>query len=198
MYTALTDFLGFENLDGEFKVMGISPFGDPLKYDLSSLARFNGKKFKVDNTMIGTVGLRRYKVKSRGHYFSQKLVDMLGPRRVGNLVDDPYVHYAAAIQKLYQDLSAQLIIHYLADVLKETGRLAIAGTGSMNIRLNQRLASLPQVKQLIVHPACSDSGTAIGAAAYAIRQSGTRIEPVKNMMLPVLDADKYCAKKITF
>lgn len=183
MYAALTDYLGFEILDGEFKVMGISPFGDPLKYDLSSLARFNGKKFKVDNTMIGTVGLRRYKVKSRGHYFSQKLVDMLGPRRVGNLVDDPYVHYAAAIQKLYQDLSAQLIIHYLADVLKETGRLAIAGTGSMNIRLNQRLASLPQVKQLIVHPACSDSGTAIGAAAYAIRQSGTRIEPVKNMFL---------------
>ena len=29
MYAALTDYLGFEALDGEFKVMGIAPFGDP-------------------------------------------------------------------------------------------------------------------------------------------------------------------------
>ena len=65
---------------------------------------------------------------------------MLGPRRVGNLVDDPYLHYAAAIQKLYEDMAMQLIDHYLGDVLAETGILAVAGTGSMNIRLNQRLA----------------------------------------------------------
>ena len=183
MYAALTDYLGFEILKGEIKVMGIAPFGDASKYDLSFLAKFNGKKFSVDNTLIGTVGLRRYKAKSKGHYFSQKLVDKLGPRRVGNLVDDPYVHYAAAIQKLYEDLSAQLVQHYLSDVLEESGRLAIAGTGSMNIRLNQHLANLPNVKELIVHPACSDAGTAIGAASYVVRQSGTKINPVKNMFL---------------
>ena len=161
--------------------MGIAPFGDASKYDLSYLARFNGKKFKVDNTLIGTVGFRRYKAKSKGHYFSQKLVDLLGPRRVGKFVDDPYVHYAAAIQKLYEDLSVELIRHYLSDVLADTGRLAIAGTGSMNIRLNQRLANLPEVKELIVHPACGDSGTAIGAASFAVRQSGTKIKPVTHM-----------------
>jgi len=181
MYAALTDYLGFEILEGEIKVMGIAPFGDASKYDLSYLARFNGKKFKVDNTLIGTVGFRRYKAKSKGHYFSQKLVDLLGPRRVGNFVDDPYVHYAAAIQKLYEDLSVELIRHYLSDVLADTGRLAIAGTGSMNIRLNQRLANLPEVKELIVHPACGDSGTAIGAASFAVRQSGTKIKPVTHM-----------------
>ena len=68
MYAALTDYLGFEILEGEIKVMGIAPFGDASKYDLSYLARFNGKKFKVDNTLIGTVGFRRYKAKSKGHY----------------------------------------------------------------------------------------------------------------------------------
>lgn len=181
MYGALTDYLGFESLEGEVKVMGIAPFGDESKYDLSPLARFDGKNFKVDNTLISTVGLRRFKAKSKGHFFSQKLVDMLGPRRVGNLVDDPYVHYAAAIQKMYEDLSAALILHYLSDILEESGRLAVAGTGSMNIRLNQRLAKLPQVKELLVHPACGDSGTAIGAASYAIRQSIGKIKPIKNM-----------------
>lgn len=181
MYAALTDYLGFETLMGEIKVMGIAPFGDADKYDLTQLAKFNGKRFVVDNTLIGTVGLRRYKAKSKGHYFSKKLVEMLGPRRVGNLVDDPYVHYAAAIQKLYEDLSVELVQHYLSDVLEETGRLAIAGTGSMNIRLNQRLAKLPNVKELMVHPACSDAGTAIGAASYAVRRSGTRVNAVTHM-----------------
>jgi carbamoyltransferase len=181
MYAALTDYLGFEILKGEFKVMGIAPFGDASKYDLSFLAKFDGTRFKVDNNLIGTVGLRRFKAKSKGHYFSQKLVDKLGPRRAGNLVDDPYVHYAAAIQKLYEDLAAEMVVHYLGDVLEESGRLAVAGAGSMNIRLNQRLASLPQVKELVVHPACCDAGTAIGAASFAIRKSGTKISPVRNM-----------------
>ncbi|MDP6652660.1 MAG: carbamoyltransferase C-terminal domain-containing protein, partial [Gammaproteobacteria bacterium] len=183
MYAALTDYLGFEILDGEFKAMGIAPFGDPNKYDLSSLASFGGSHFKVNNKLISTIGLRRYRAKSRGHYFSKKLVAMLGPRRAGNLLEDPYVHYAAAIQKLYEDIALVLVTHYLKDILEETGRLAIAGTGSMNIRLNQRLRGLPFVNELIVHPACGDSGTAIGAASYAVRQSGIKVQAVNNMFL---------------
>ena len=183
MYAALTDYLGFEILDGELRIMGIAPLGDADKYDLSALATCHKGKFQVNNKLIGTVGLRRFKARSQGHYFSRKLVDMLGPRRVGNLVDDPYLHYAAAIQKMYEDMAVQLIDHYLGDVLAETGILAVAGTGSMNIRLNQRLAAMDKVERLIVHPACSDSGTAIGAAAYAIRQSGTRLRPVESMLL---------------
>ncbi len=192
MYAALTDYFGFEILDGELKVMGIAPLGDADKYDLSPLATCRNGKFRVNNKMIGTVGLRRYKARSQGHYFSQKLVDMLGPRRVGNLVDDPYLHYAAAIQKLYEDMAMQLIDHYLGDVLAETGILAVAGTGSMNIRLNQRLAAWDKVERLIVHPACSDSGTAIGAAAHAIRQSGTRLQPVKSMLLGPEFSSRQC------
>lgn len=183
MYAALTDYLGFEILDGEFKVMGISPLGDPDKYDLSELAKFDGKHFKVNNKLITTIGLRRYKAKSKGHYFSKQLVEKLGPRRAGNLLQDPYVHYAAAIQKLYEDIAVGLVRNYLGDVLAESGRLVVAGTGSMNIRLNQRLNSLPEVKKLIVHPACGDPGTAIGAAAYTVREAGIAVEPMKNVFL---------------
>jgi carbamoyltransferase len=183
MYAALTDYLGFEILDGEFKVMGIAPMGDPAKYDLSSLAEFDGKHFKVNNKLITTVGVRRYKAKSKGHYFSKLLVKELGPRRAGNLLQDPYVHYAAAIQKLYEDIAVGLVTHYLGDVLKETGRLVVTGTGAMNIRLNQRLNSLPGVDKLIVHPACGDPGTALGAATHTIRAAGLKVEPLQNVFL---------------
>lgn len=183
MYSALTDYLGFEILDGEFKVMGISSLGDAEKYDLSELASFDGKNFKVNTKLITTVGLRRYKAKSRGHYFSKQLVEKLGPRRAGNLLQDPYVHYAAAIQKLYEDIAVGLVNNYLGEVLAESGRLVVAGTGAMNIRLNQRLNSMPNVKKLIVHPACGDAGTALGAAAYTIRKAGIKVEPLRNVFL---------------
>jgi carbamoyltransferase len=183
MYAALTDYLGFEVLDGEFKVMGIAPFGDPEKYDLSSLARFGGRRFKVNNHLVGTVGIRRYKAKNKGHYFSKQLVELLGPRRVGNLTDDPYVHYAAAIQKLYEDLALEMIETFLGEHIAQTGRLAVAGTGSMNIRLNRRLAEMPGVDHLLVTPACADSGTAIGAAAYVARADGETLTPKANLFL---------------
>lgn len=192
MYAALTDYLGFEILDGEFKVMGMAPYGDPTKYDLSSLASFDGKKFKVNNKLISTVGLRRYKAKLKGHYFSKKLVELLGPRRAGNLKDDPYVHYAAAIQKLYEDMTVQIVESYLTETLKESGRLVFAGTGSMNIRLNKRLAEHPLVKELIVHPLCGDAGTAVGAAAYVARKTEGSLKPIRNVSYGPKYTNKQC------
>ena len=83
--------------------------------------------------------MRRYKAKSR-HYFSRKLVEMLGPE--GRAICwKTLCHYASAIQKLYEDLALQMAEYYLGDVLAETGRLALAGTGAMNIRLNHRFHS---------------------------------------------------------
>ncbi|PCH63144.1 MAG: carbamoyltransferase [SAR86 cluster bacterium] len=192
MYAAISDYLGFDILDGEFKVMGIAPLGDATKYDFSYLAKFSKGKFKIDNQLIGTVGFRRYKAKSRGHYFSQKLLDRLGPRREGNLTDEPYVHYAAAIQKCFEDYAIELVRYYLSDVLKDTGTLAIAGTSSLNIRLNQRLAELPEVKRLIVHPGCGDSGTAIGAAAYAVHKRKQKISALESVFLGPSYSTEQC------
>ncbi len=192
MYAALTDYLGFDILDGEFRVMGMAAYGDAEKYDLSELASFDGKRFTLNNQLIGTVGLRRYKAKNKGHYFSKKLVQKLGPRRVGNLTDDPYVHYAAAIQKMYEDITIQFIESYLTPILEESGRLAVAGTGAMNIRLNKRLNEHPLIKKLIVHPACSDAGTAIGAAAYSLRSVGMTVEPLKSMFLGPKFSNQQC------
>lgn len=183
MYAAMTDYLGFEILDGELKVMSMAPYGDSGRYDLSFLADYDGKHFKVDNRLISTVGFRRYKAKSRGHYFSSHLLEKLGPRREGALVDDPYVHYAAGIQKLYEDIAVALITHYLYPILKETGRLVFAGTGSMNVKLNHRLQELPWVKELFVHPGGGDSGSAIGAASYATSHAGEALKPLRTMSL---------------
>ncbi len=183
LYGSFTEYLGFEMLDGEYKVMGMAPYGDPLLHDLSRLIQFDGKEITVNTALVNTVGLRRYKEDGKGYYFSQKLVDWLGPRRQGDMADDPYVHYAAAMQKLYEDISLQLIEVYLGDILRETGRLVFAGGGALNVKLNQKILDLPHVQSLFVQPAASDAGTAVGAASFASWKRGVTPQKMEHVYL---------------
>ncbi len=183
LYGSITEYLGFDMLDGEYKVMGMAPYGDPSLYDLSRVIDFDGKDIRVNTNLVNTVGLRRYKEGRRGFYFSQKLIDWLGPRRKGDFADDPYIHYAASIQKLYEDISLKLIDYYLGDVLKETGKLVFAGGGALNVKLNQRILGLPYVQELFVQPAASDAGTAVGAASYACHSRGVAPEKMEHVFL---------------
>ncbi len=178
LYGAITEYLGFDMLDGEYKVMGMAPYGNPKKHDLSRLIKHHATDLKVNTKLVNTVGIRRYKENGKGFYFSQKLIDWLGPRRIGDVADEPYIDYAASIQQLYEDTVLKFIDTHLKDILQETGQLAFSGGGALNVKLNQRIIALPYVKRLWVQPASGDAGTAVGAASYAAIQ---RQEPVETM-----------------
>ena len=127
--------------------------------------------------------LRRYKEQGRGFYFSRALIRWLGPRRQGDAADDPYVDYAAALQRLYETRCLQLIERHLRPVLEETGQLVFAGGGALNVKLNQRILALPYVKTLFVQPAAGDAGTALGAATFAARRRGMSTVPLQHVYL---------------
>ena len=183
VYGAITEYLGFEMLDGEYKVMGMAPYGDADRYDLSRLIRRVGKGFEVDTRYVNTVGWRRHKENGVGFYFSDKLLQWLGPRRRGDVADEPYIHYAAAMQKLFENRCLALMETYLGDLLRETGRLAFAGGGALNVKLNQRIVELDHVKELFVQPASGDSGTSLGAATYVAAERGQRLGRMKHVYL---------------
>ncbi len=183
VYGALTQYLGFEMLDGEFKVMGMAPYGDPKKFDLSKLIEFSEDGFKVNTKLVNTIGLRRYKKNGESFYFSKKLVDWLGPKREGDEIDEPYIHYAASMQDLLETIVLKMVDYYLGDILRETGKLAYAGGVALNVKLNQRLINLPHVKELFVQPAANDAGTALGAASYVAAEHGDTIEKLPHVYL---------------
>ncbi len=196
VYGAMTEYLGFEMLDGEYKVMGMAPYGDAARYDLSRLIEPNGSGFSVNTKYVNTVGLRRHKENGQAFFFSDKLIDWLGPRRVGDAADDPYVHYAAAMQLLFEEWVFKIVDEHLADVLAETGRLAFAGGGALNVKLNQHLLSRDDVNALFVQPAAGDSGTALGAATYAAIARGGRVAPLRHVYLGPDYGDEACRAAI--
>ncbi|MBC9072315.1 carbamoyltransferase [Thauera sp. CAU 1555] len=183
LYGAITEYLGFEMLDGEYKVMGMAPYGDPDKYDFSQLAKFENGELVINTDLANVIGLRRYKENGKGYYFSPKLIDWLGPMRHGDIADEPYIHYAASMQKLFEDLALQMMDYYLGDILRETGKLAFAGGGALNVKLNQKIIARPEVKELFVQPASGDSGTAVGAAAYVSVKRGVPVEKMEHVYL---------------
>ncbi|WP_292784357.1 carbamoyltransferase family protein [Methylophilus sp. UBA6697] len=197
LYGAITEFLGFEMLDGEFKVMGMAPYGDPTKYDLSRLAKFENGELIINTEYVNVVGLRRYKEtdadgKSKGYYFTPKLIEWLGPKRKGDEIDDPYIHYAASVQKLLEDLALQMIEYYLGDIIRETGKIVMAGGVALNVKLNQRIIALPHVKELFVQPASGDNGTSLGAATYAAHLAGETIHKMEHAYLGPAFTNEEC------
>jgi carbamoyltransferase len=119
-------------------------------------------------------------------------VDWLGPKRVGDEIDDPYIDYAASMQRLLEEVTLGLIETYLGDIIRETGRLCFAGGVGLNVKLNQRIIDLPHVKELFVQPAASDAGTAIGAAAYVAHEMGDPVEKMTHVYLGPAFTTREC------
>jgi len=184
LYGAVTEFLGFEMLDGEFKVMGMAPYGDASRFDISPLIQATAEGFKINTKLVNCIGWRRYKRDGKGTFFAQRLVDLWGSARQGDEIDEPYVHIAAAVQKTLEELVLGLTKHHLGDYIRKSRRLCYAGGVALNVKCNKRLIEyLGTGGELFVQPAASDAGTALGAATYVAHQEGDAIKPMQHAYL---------------
>jgi carbamoyltransferase len=178
-YASITDYLGFEVNDGEFRVMGMASYGDPSKADLSGIVRVDGGDLRLDTDFVWAPRHLRFEDRS----FGRALVERLGPPRAGDEIDEPYVHVAAAAQRVLEEATIALIEHHLADVLRRTKRLVLVGGVGLNVALNRRLLEHPLVDALFVPPNPGDAGTALGAAALVAAGRGDRIAPLSHAYL---------------
>ena len=195
VYGAVTEYLGFEMLDGEYKAMGMAAYGDAERAeDWPPLFGCRPGRLHVPTRLVNTVGLRRYKANGRGFYFGKRLVAQLGPPRQGDSATAPYIHYAAALQRDYEAACLGLIDRYLAPTLAAGGQLAFAGGGALNVKLNQRILQRSDVQALFVQPAAGDSGTALGAATFVANANGDAIAPLRDVYLGPAFSTETCGQ----
>ncbi|HBP22392.1 MAG TPA: carbamoyltransferase [Planctomycetes bacterium] len=179
-YSTMTEYLGFRSMNGEYKVMGMAPFGDPSKVDLSRMVQLTETGFRCDDERVWVARKNRHGDK----HFARAMVDELGPPRQGDGLSEPYIHIAAATQKLLEDTVLGLVDRHLLEVLeRHEGRLAFAGGVALNVRLNRKLIEHPAIKQLWVQPASSDAGIALGAATFVSERRGVRVKPMQSVAL---------------
>ena len=181
-YSTITDYLGFRRENGEYKVMGMAPYGDPERVNFSNIIWWDAKQ-KSYYCNDDYVWVRRKKRLRTDKVYSRKMVDELGPERTGTGLSEPYIHIAAAAQKKLEEITLKLIDTYLRQSLEEHGNLCFAGGVALNVALNRVLLEQPYIKNLWVQPASHDSGTSLGAAAYIAHQLGDKVEPMNSVYL---------------
>ena len=159
-YSTITDFLGFEINEGEFKVMSLSSYGKPT-FEKEFLKIFDIENFKID---MNYFDFDKVLKKS----FSDKLCNILG---------EPYLNINEEINfNKYKDIacSAQLILektvkNLIIKAIKITGKKKIILTGGvgLNCKMIHNLSEGDFFDELIIPPSPGDSGSAIGAANFA-------------------------------
>ena len=159
-YSTITDYLGFEINEGEFKVMSLSSFGKPI-YE-SELKKI----FDIDNFTINMDYFEFHKSPSKS--FSKKLCEVFG---------EPYLNISEDVNfNKYADIasSAQLILentikNLIQKAMDLSGKSKIVLTGgvALNCKMIHSLSKQDIFEEMIVPPSPGDSGSAIGAANFA-------------------------------
>lgn len=179
-YSTMTDYLGFEREDGEYKVMGMAPYGDAAKINFDHIIYWNNGSYHCNDDYVWVTRNNRARVDK---VYSKKMVKEFGPERVGDGLSEPYIHIAAITQKKLEDMTLKLVDAYLSDILKRCGNLVFAGGCALNVTLNRKLIEHPLVKFLWVQPASHDAGTSLGAALYVAAEFGKNIKPMRHVYL---------------
>ncbi len=179
LYSAFTAYLGFRVNNGEYKVMGMAPYGEPRYVDRVE------KLFKVydDGSFWLDMDYFSYTY-SHSQTYSDKFVKLFGPPRVhsdnfftsktnpGQDPNDPVVqlnqHYADIAASI-QRVTEETIIKMLRWLHAETGlkNVCMAGGVALNSKANGRFLKETPFENVFIQPAAGDSGGALGAALYA-------------------------------
>jgi carbamoyltransferase len=178
LYSAFTAFLGFEVNEGEYKVMGMSPYGTPRHVDKIE------KVFKsyADGSFWLDMDYFAFHYSERS--ISRKFTDLFGPARVHesefytaqtNPEVDPNApktkenQYYADVAASIQHVTEEAILKLARVAHERTGskRLCLAGGVALNSKANGRLLTETPFEDVYIQPAAGDSGGALGAALYA-------------------------------
>ncbi|MEU0236350.1 carbamoyltransferase C-terminal domain-containing protein [Nocardiopsis sp. NPDC006198] len=163
LYSILTRYLGYTFNSDEYKVMGLSAYGDPRRY-AEFFARFMGA-----DEGRAAIGWPQGALGRAGEGYPDALAfleESLGvaPREPGAEVPDEYADIAAAFQARFSEVLTDLVRHWL----RHTGQdsLCLSGGTFLNCLANQSISELPEVSRMFVPPAAGDDGTAMGAALH--------------------------------
>jgi len=182
LYSAFTAYLGFRVNNGEYKVMGMAPYGQPNYIDEVY------KVVTVDNDGGVILNMDYFSFHhSTQHTFNQKFVELFGPRREPEsefftLTTNPKKDHAdwddavAAQNQKYADIAASIqwvtediMLKMVNAAHQKTGskNLVMAGGVALNSKANGRIMTETPFENVFIQPAAGDAGGAIGAALYA-------------------------------
>jgi carbamoyltransferase len=165
-YSAVTEYLGFDSYDGEYKVMGLAAYGRPNPRFRAVLDEVlhpgeHGFDYAVERDYIHN-GPHTYSGR-----FTDRLVAELGlpPRAHVDPITPEHEDLAFEAQRALEEAVLRLLGHFRQTTGVRT--LALGGGVAQNVKLNGRIRESGLFDDVFLFPIPSDSGTSVGAALIA-------------------------------
>jgi carbamoyltransferase len=177
LYSAFTYYTGFRVNSGEYKVMGLAPYGEP-KYAELILDKL------IDLKSDGTFRLdQSYFDYCTGLRMTNNKFDALfgGPaRRPDEWLNQRHMDLAASIQAV----SEEVVLRLTRSMAIETGakNLCLAGGVALNCVANGKVLRDGKFKRVWIQPAAGDAGGALGAALAAYHLHKARPRRLENLL----------------
>lgn len=194
LYSAFTYFTGFKVNSGEYKLMGLAPYGEPVYVDLILEHLIDVKDdgtFRLDMQYFNfATGLTMTNAKFAALFG--------GPARTAESeLGQREMDIAASIQVVTE----QVVLKLAASLQKETGvnNLCLAGGVALNCVANGRLQREGAFDKIWIQPAAGDAGGALGAAQiawYRNEEAERKIGPERDAMRGSYLGPRYCDDEI--
>ena len=178
-YMAVTQFIGFPHWGDEYKVMGLAPYGNGIKYlhlmrEIVRLERDGSFRLNLDYFRHHKENIEsewENGAPFQGTVYSNELERLLGPaRREGDSLEQRHKDIAGAAQMMYEEAFFHLL-NFLHSKY-ELPAVVIAGGCGMNSVANGKITLNTPFRDVYVQSAAGDAGGAIGAAYVVWHQAG--------------------------
>lgn len=162
LYSAFTYYAGFKVNSGEYKLMGLAPYGEPR---FETLIRENLIDIKPDGSFWLDQSFFNYT--SGLTMTSEKFHRLFGqpPRKPEEALTQFHMDVAASIQRVTEDV----MLRIATAVFNETGlkNLCMAGGVALNCVANGLIARNGPFENIWIQPAAGDAGGSLGGALFA-------------------------------
>ena len=159
LYSAFTYFVGFKVNSGEYKLMGLAPYGEPLYKDviLSEIV-----DVKEDGSL--RLNLSYFDFLGGLRMTNERFAGLFGgpPRKAESEITKREMDIAASIQQVTEEIILKMAAHIYRET--QQANLCLAGGVALNCVANGRILRESPFKHIWIQPAAGDAGGAIGSA----------------------------------
>lgn len=165
LYSAFTYFCGFKVNSGDYKFMGLAPYGKPIYYDLIKEQIID---IKEDGSYRLNLDFFDY-YKGKTMINEEKFSELFGGgrRQPESRITKREMDIAASVQKVTEEIILLLAKHAKDKYGENIDNLVMAGGVALNCVANGKLQKEGIFKNIWIQPAAGDAGGALGAALYA-------------------------------
>ncbi len=165
LYSAFTYYCGFKVNSGEYKLMGLAPYGEPRFVDIIFRELIT---VKDDGSFALNMDYFAYPVGSR--MISKKFAQLFGapPLPPDQTPSQLYLDLASSVQQVTELIVLKIARH--AQQLTGASKLCLAGGVALNCVANGRLLREGPFSDIWIQPAAGDAGGALGAAMLVWHQ----------------------------